>query len=138
MSAADSQPVGVEAHVVARGRRHVPEQQPTERVGLLRRERLSRGSHERHLRGGREAGDVHLLGAADRVKGRRRGGRAGGGRQTDDERKRSSTPQMPARFVASSVALTFRPALPESFGPEDQAGDTQPFGRLIVYGMIPR
>ena len=65
-------PVRIQAHAVAGARRHVAEQQPAERVGSLRVEGLSPAVMSDICCRGCEAGDVHLLGAAERIEARGR------------------------------------------------------------------
>ena len=135
VSGPDCSPSESRAYVVTRGRRHVPEQQPAERVGALRLEGLSRRSDERHLRGGCEAGDVHLLGAADRVEGRRCAGSQGGRRQADDERHARQHRKDPCRVLP--VAWTLRPASPGTPSPPSEAAYTHSDGRLTATRMGP-
>ena len=152
------QPIRISAHAVTACRRHVPKQQPAERVGILRLEGLSRGVGERRRRVGCEAGDVHLVGAAERVKGRRRGGSVGGCQRTDDEpsahqhrkRPRASPdsrsrlrhlvpPSRTSRYASVSVPNRVRAAsckvLSEAGarrdGPVGRRRSTQPFAHLI-------
>ena len=66
---------GGQANPVAGSRRHVPEQQPAERVRVLRVHGLALGVQQRRLSIRVQAGDVHLLRAPLRGKGARARGR---------------------------------------------------------------
>ena len=73
---------GGQANPVAGSRRHVPEQQPSERVRVLRVHGRAARVQQRHLSIRGQAGDVHLL----RAPLRGEGGRARGRHQPNSER----------------------------------------------------
>ena len=98
-------PIGTPPDAVPGALRDVTEQQPTERVGLLRVEGLPPRGDERHLLVRREARDVYLVDAAGGFEwwGRRRSTRERADEDQEDGRRPASAHQHRALSLFSAV-----------------------------------